>query len=497
MAYCTFRLLFLPVPIGARTVGCWHSGSVTSTRGPLTAAGGAGAGTRALPTLVVLGAAGDLTARLLLPGLAGLVSHRHLRIQLVGSDLADWTDDQWQDRVRQAFAGEAEATRQLDTIVDTTRYLRADVTVPDDLDRLLQSCSSGLLVLYLALPPAIAEQACRALTMITLPANTRLVIEKPFGSDTASAETLNQILTGLVPEDQVYRVDHYLGLSTVLNIFGLRFTNRMLESVLDSTHVASVDILLDESLGLEGRAGYYDHAGALVDMLQSHALHVLSFLTMEPPSTISARDVRDGAAAALRATRVWGNDPIGSSRRARYTAGRVGDRLLPAYVDEEGVDPARRTETFAEMVLEVNTWRWAGVPFRVRAGKALRTLDKHLVITFKQPNWVPEGLLGYERPDRVHIGLDPEVLRFDFNVNGPEDPRTVERVGMGVNLEPGDLPAYGQVLAGVLAGDPTLSVRGDQAVETWRIVEPVLQAWRNDAVPLEEYEAGSDGPTPT
>jgi glucose-6-phosphate 1-dehydrogenase len=330
---------------------------------------------------------------------------------------------------------------------------------------------------------------------LTVPPDTRLVMEKPFGSDTASADKLNQVLTRVVPEDQIFRVDHYLGMSTVLNILGLRYTNRMLESVLDSTHVASVDILLDESLALEGRAGYYDNAGALVDMLQSHALHVLSCLAMEPPSTIGPQDVRDGAAAVLRATRLWGNDPVGSSRRARYTAGRVGNRMLPSYVDEEGVDPARRTETLAELVVEVNNWRWAGVPFRLHAGKALRALDKRVVITFKEPNWVPEGLLGYERPDRMHIGLDPEVLQFDFNVNGVADPRTVERVGMGVNLGPGDLPAYGQVLAGVLEGDPTLSVRGDQAVQTWRIVEPALRAWRDDAVPLEEYEAGSDGPT--
>jgi glucose-6-phosphate 1-dehydrogenase len=319
------------------------------------------------------------------------------------------------------------------------------------------------------------------------------VLEKPFGSDAASADTLNRIVIRLVPEDQIYRVDHYLGLSTVFNIFGLRFTNRMLESVLNSTHVASVDILLNESLALEGRAGYYDHAGALVDMLQSHALHVLSLLAMEPPSTLSAQDVRDSAATLLRATRVWNNDPVRSSRRARYTAGRVNDQLVPSYVDEKGVDPLRRTETLAEVVVEVNNWRWAGVPFRLRTGKALRKLDKRVVITFKAPNWVPDGLLGYEQPDRMHIGLDPEVLRLDFNINGLADPWTVDRVGMGVNLEPGDLPAYGQV-AGVLAGDPTLSVRGDQAVQTWRNVEPVLRAWRDDAVPLQEYEAGSDGP---
>jgi glucose-6-phosphate 1-dehydrogenase len=468
---------------------------VTLLQQPTTAAEAVDADTGPSPTLVVLGAAGDLTGRLLLPGLAGLVNRRKVGVSLIGSDRIDWDDSQWRDRVQHAFASQVEAAPEVAEVVRTTRYMRADVTDPKDLDRLLRACSSGPVILYFALPPAVTEHACRGLTGLTVPPDTRFVMEKPFGSDTASADKLNRVLTRLVPEDQIHRVDHYLGMSTVLNILGLRYTNRMLESVLDSTHVASVDILLDESLALEGRAGYYDHAGALVDMLQSHALHVLSFLAMEPPSTIGPRDVRDGAAAVLRATQVWGNDPVGSSRRARYTAGMVGGRMQPSYVDEEGVDSARRTETLAEVVVEVNNWRWAGVPFKLRAGKALRKLDKRVVITFKEPNWVPEGLVGYERPDRMHIGLDPEVLRFDFNINGVADPRTVERVRMGVNLGPGDLPAYAQVLAGVLAGDPTLSVRGDQAVETWRIVEPVLRAWRDNAVPLEDYEAGSDGPT--
>jgi glucose-6-phosphate 1-dehydrogenase len=421
------------------------------------------------------------------------VTHRDVNIQLVGSDRLDWDDDQWRNRVQQAFAGQKAVGPEIDAIMRTARYVKADVTAPEDLDRLLGACS-GPLVLYFALPPAVTERTCQALTRTGLPAGTRLVMEKPFGKDTASAEKLNRTVTRLVPEDQIYRVDHYLGLSTVLNIFGLRYTNRMLESVLDSGHVAGVDILLEESLALEGRAGYYDAAGALVDMLQSHALHVLSLLAMEPPATLDARDVRDNAAAVLRATRVWGGDPVRSSRRARYTAGRIDDRTVPAYVDEEGVDPHRRTETFAEMVMEVNTWRWAGVPFRLRTGKALAKLDKRVVITFKRPNWVPEGLLGYETPDRLHIGLDPEVLRLDFNVNGVADPWTVERVGMDVGLDPGDLPAYGQVLAGVFDRDPILSVRGDQAEQTWRIVEPVLRAWREDAVPLQEYEAGTAGP---
>lgn len=443
------------------------------------------------PTLVILGALGDLTTRLLIPGLAGLVRSRDIQVELLGSGREQLDDDQWRERVAEAAGPDPGS--EVEALLRESRYLRADATDPAGLERLLAACS-GPPVLYFALSPAVAARACRALTEVTLPAGTRLVMEKPFGTGVAAAEELNRLVTTLVPEDQVYRIDHYLGMSTVLNIIGLRFANRVLESVLNSDHVAGVDIRLDESLGLEGRAGYYDHAGALVDMLQSHALHVLSFLAMEAPSSLDAQDLRDGAAAVLRATRVWRDDPVGSSRRARYIAGTVGARSLPSYIDEDGVDPDRGTETFAEVTVEVNTWRWAGVPFRLRAGKALSRLDKHVVITFREPKWVPDGLFGCSQADRVHIGLDPEVLRLDFNINGPADPRTVERVQMAVELAPGDLPPYGQVLAGVLAGDPTLSVRGDAAEQTWRIVEPVLQAWRDGRVPLEQYAAGSDGP---
>ncbi len=329
---------------------------------------------------------------------------------------------------------------------------------------------------------------------IGLPEGTRLVLEKPFGTDAASAAALNDLLARLVPEDQVYRVDHYLGMSTVLNIVGLRFANRMLESVLNAEHVQSIDIIFDESLALEGRAGYYDRAGALIDMIQSHSLQVLALLAMEAPSTLQARDFRDAKAAVLRATSVWADDPATWSRRARYTAGQIDGRALPSYVDEEGVDPDRNTETFAEMILAVNTWRWAGVPFRVRAGKALRRLRKEAVITFKQPPWVPVGLRGYDRPDRLRIGFDPDWLCLDLNINGPGDPSVIDPVTLEADFALGDLPPYGEVLRGVFKGDPTLSVRGDTAVECWRIVEPVLAAWRDGRVPLEEYPAGSTGP---
>ncbi|HLZ37192.1 MAG TPA: glucose-6-phosphate dehydrogenase [Mycobacteriales bacterium] len=366
-------------------------------------------------------------------------------------------------------------------------------TAPDDLRRLLAGCYPPL-VIFFALAPAVTVSACCALATSDLPAGTRLVLEKPFGTDAASAAALNDLLLQLVPEDQVYRVDHYLGTSTVLNILGLRFANRMLKSVLNAEHVDSVDIVFDETLALEGRAGYYDGAGALVDMIQSHSLQVLSLLAMEAPSTLEARDLRDCKAQVLRATRVWDDEPAAYSRRARYTAGEIDGRQIRSYVDEEGIDPARKTETFAEVVLAVDTWRWAGVPFRVRAGKALSTLCKEAVITFKQPPWVPTGLTGYEQPDRVRVGFDPDLFRLDLNVNGPGDPTVIETVTLEASFGGGGLPPYGQVLKGVFDGDPTLSVRGDTAVECWRIVEPVLKAWRDDEVPLGEYPAGCPPP---
>lgn len=466
----------------------WSGAGSSASHGPRPANNGG-----ATQTLLILGASGDLTSRLLLPGLGGLLTRGRIgSLALIGSSRDDWDDQRWRQLVADAFAAGNASGARAEAVVEGARYLRADVTLEGDLRRLLDACH-GRVVIYFALPPLVTVRACQALTRVALPEGTRLVMEKPFGTDAASAAALNDLLARLVPEDQVYRVDHYLGMSTVLNIVGLRFANRMFEPVLNAGHVQCVDVVFDETLALEGRAGYYDGAGALIDMIQSHSLQVLALLAMEAPSTLESRDFRDCKAQVLRATRVWA-DPAKSSRRARYIAGEIAGRRLPSYVDEEGVDPARNTETFAEVVLAVDTWRWAGVPFRMRAGKALSALRKEAVITFKQPPWVPTGLIGYDRPDRLRIGFDPDRLDLDVNINGPGDPLVVDPVTMEADFGPGDLSAYGEVLKGVFEGDPTLSVRGDTAVECWRIVEPVLEAWRDDEVALQEYPAGSPGP---
>lgn len=447
-----------------------------------------------IKTLLILGASGDLSARLLLPGVGGLLTeHPELGVRLIGSGTETLDDAAWRQRVTDSFAIAHAHGSCVDSVIHETRYLPADVTDPAGWPALLELCEAPVAI-YFALPPPIAAKACLALTHVTLPENTRLVLEKPFGTDEQSAASLNDLLRELVPENRIHRVDHFLGKSTVLNLLGLRFANRMLEPVLSSEHVERVDILFDENLALERRARYYDGAGALVDMIQSHLLQILSILAMEPPSSLSAADLRDHKAGVLRATHVWNGDPVRFSRRARYTAGHLGEGDVPSYVDEEGIDPARGTETLAEVTLAVDTWRWAGVPFRVRSGKAIGTPRKQAIITFKPAPRLPHGFTGGGVPNQIVIGFGPDTMDIRLNVNGPGDPLAIDHTLLHSEFGPGSMPTYGEVLLGVLEADPSLSVRGDTAEDCWRIVQPVLDAWRANRVPLQEYPAGSCGP---
>jgi glucose-6-phosphate 1-dehydrogenase len=301
-------------------------------------------------------------------------------------------------------------------------------------------------------------------------------------------------LLKLIPEQDIHRVDHFLGKSTVLNLLGLRFANRIFERLWNADNIERVEIVFDEQLALEGRAGYYDKAGALIDMIQSHLLLVLAIVAMEPPSSIDAEDLRGSIAQALRATRAWGGDPVAASRRARYTAGKVGDRSIPSYVKEEGVDPSRDTETLVEVTLGVENWRWAGVPFLLRSGKALGAKRQEIVVTFKDVPHLPTGLSGHPAPAQLRISLAPEGLSFDLNINGEGNPFTLDRVTVDADFAGGELIPYGEVLAGILSADPTLSVRDDAVEQCWRIVTPILDAWKKGAVPLDSYAAGSEGP---
>ncbi|KHK99143.1 glucose-6-phosphate dehydrogenase [Microbacterium mangrovi] len=444
-------------------------------------------------TFVILGASGDLASRLLLPAVGELL-HRDTdrELTLIGAGSDAWDDDHWRDAVRKAFAA-AGAEDEFPRVAET-RYVQADITDPDALTSLLEPLH-GPVVLYFAVPPAVAAAACTALQQVRLPEDLVLALEKPFGGDREGAAKLNAVLRDLVPERQVFRVDHFLGRDTVLNLLGVRFANRLVEPLWSAAHVEHVLIRFDESLALENRARYYDHAGAMVDMLQSHLLQILATLTMAPPATLGERDLRDAKGAALRATHIWDDDPVHFSRRARYTAGTIGDRRIPSYVDEPGVDPSRDTETLAEFTCEVRTSRWAGVPFTLRSGKALGTARAEVVVTFRKVRHLPEGFLG-DAPDGgvLRFSLGPDTVTFELNVNGGDDPFELHREAATVALGEGRIHAYTQVLSEILEGDVTLSVRGDSAEECWRIVQPVQDAWSRGDVPLEDYPAGSPGP---
>ena len=319
-----------------------------------------------------------------------------------------------------------------------------------------------------------------------------IAVEKPFGRDQADARELNAVLHQLVPEERVFRTDHFLATQTVLNILGLRFANRLFEPVWNAGHIERVEIVFDETLGLEGRAGYYDTAGALRDMLQNHLLQQLALVAMEPPTAIDGVSLAARKADVLRAVR----SPADMRRdtvRARYTAGTVAGRELPDYTSEQGVDPARGTETYAEYTVTVDNWRWAGVPFRLRTGKALGTDRQEIAVWFKPVPHLAFGS-GQPEPDVLRLQFEPDHISLELNLNGADDPFELERRTLDIGLPPAPLSAYGLLLAEMLTGERTLSISDVEAEESWRIVEPILAAWTAGEVPLLEYPAGSAGP---
>jgi len=446
--------------------------------------------------LAIFGATGDLSARYLLPGLAALRSAAHLgdAFQLVGVSREDWNDEQfrnWAAAQLDRHAGELPSGSRR-AVVAASHYYRADVTDPAAVATAI--AGDGPVAAYLALPPSIFGATVSALHHAGLPAGSTIVLEKPFGEDLHDAIELNRLLAEVVPEQAVFRVDHFLAMTTVQNLLGTRLANRVLEPIWNTAHIAEIDITWEESLALEGRAGYYDGAGALKDMLQNHLLQILCLIAMEPPVSLGERDLRDRKMDVLRSVRpLTDADITRRTRRARYTAGRIGDRQVPAYADEDGVDPARRTETFAEVELELDNWRWPGTIFRLRTGKAMRGDRKEVAVRFRPVPHLPFGHTGEELPNVLRFGLEPEDLTLELTGIGARA-GALAPLTLTTRLDPPELSAYGQLLLDVLNGNAALSIRGDEAEESWRVLTPVLSAWSKDLVPLEEYPAGSDGP---
>lgn len=420
--------------------------------------------------MLVFGGAGDLGRRLLLPGLAELEARgelpRGLAIVAVGRH--EMSTKALREAMTAALREHApevdEAARE--ATVARLSYAQADATSAAEIGALVGD--GGPVVAYLALPPAAMEDAVRAFAGAGPPRGSRVVLEKPFGEDLASARSLNRALGERFADDDVFRVDHFLGLRALRTLACRRASDDALDGLLRREHVARVEIVWDETLALEGRADFYDRTGALRDVVQNHLLQVLALVAMERPASAAACDLRRARTAVLGAvSRPRSEEARGRVVRGRYGAGEVDGRAVPAYVDEDGVDAARGTETFVALTLHVDTERWRGVPFVVRTGKALARDRHELCVQLRAGSGAGvDGVAG-------------DVLRLSIE-DAPPGGST--------------LSAYGEVLRAVLAGEPSASVGAAEAEASWQVVEPYMRLFAGDEVPLHTYPAGSAGP---
>ena len=445
--------------------------------------------------IVLFGATGDLTARLLLPSLAVLLQDGKVPPDLTVLGLArsehdtEWFRADMTAALDRHAAGVEPLVRE--GLVQALEYRTTDVTAPEDVREALRGLDRPAL-LYLALAPHLFEPTLLAIASAGIPQGSAIAVEKPFGDSLASAVHLNALLRERFPTTTVFRVDHFLSDGLVQQVVALRFANRLFEPLWNNGHIERVDIVWDETLTLEGRAAYYDTAGALKDMLQNHLLEVLAILAMDQPARLDEPSFRDARVAVLRAIPAMSGEEVRQRTiRGRYVAGDIQGRAVPAYVNEPGIDPARETETFAQVTLEVGNWRWAGVPFTLRSGKALGADRGEVVVTFKG---VPDAAHRTRalQSNVLRMGLMKPSVRLSVNLLGSDF--AIHTDELEISSLPEGRPAYANLLLAMLNGNATLTIRNDEAEESWRIMEPVLKAWGEGAAPLLDYPAGSAGP---
>jgi glucose-6-phosphate 1-dehydrogenase len=330
----------------------------------------------------------------------------------------------------------------------------------------------------------------------------RLVVEKPFGRDLAGAEKLNEALHGAFDESSIFRIDHYMGKETVQNVLALRFANAIFEPVWNRRYINNIQITVAEELGVEHRGGFYETAGALRDIVQNHVMQVVALTLMEPPAVIEAQNIRDEKVKLLHAVVIRSPDEAASSAvRAQYTAGIVKGEPVLAYREEADVDPHSRTETFVAMELTVDNWRWAGVPVYIRTGKRLPKRATEVTLQFHRvPHLAFGGALTQDlRPNSLVLRIQPDDgICLQFGAKVPGEAFRVRSVGMNFSYAetfPGpQADGYERLLHDAMIGDATLFIRTDEVEQAWRIVDPYLEAWESDTVPLGHYAAGSWGP---
>ena len=454
--------------------------------------------------IVIFGATGDLTGRYLVPALTKLYAAGKLPegLKVTGVDRRGWEDGDDEAGFRRLMLESLERhaasvpAETRDSMVDEVlEYRRADVTDAESVISALGPLTGPVLA-YLALPPAVFAPTIEALKAAGLPEGSRVAVEKPFGVDLESAQKLNRMLHEFLPEAAIFRVDHFLAWQPFPTIMGLRFANGIFEPLWDRNYIERVEILWEETLALEGRAGYFDRAGAFKDMVQNHLLQLLCLTAMEAPTALHRRNLRDRKVDLLRAVRrLTPEEAREQTVRARYGAGEIGGQSIPAYADEEGVDPGRETETYAEVTLSIDNLRWAGVPFVLRAGKALGGFRGEIAVHFKPVPHLAFQRADDPRPNVLRVRLGPNRVTLNMNINGPYDPFDLKQIELSADLAPQEFfAAYEALFLDLLEGNPTLFVRADEAEESWRVSEPILDAWAKGLVPLLEYPAGSSGP---
>ena len=462
--------------------------------------------------LVIFGASGDLTQRKLFPALYSLAFRRLLpeRFAIVGVARSEETDDEFRERIKEAVSEHARDEFRddvWDTLAEGMRYVATEFADEEGEDRLAQTLTEldeergtgGNRVYYFAIPPSVFGTVVHALgERRSAQGWTRLIVEKPFGRDLASARELNGAIEQHFEESEVFRIDHYLGKETVQNMLALRFANGIFEPIWNRQFVDHVQITVAESIGIERRAAYYEQAGAIRDIFQNHLLQLLAITAMEPPIDFTADSVRNEKVKVLRAMHTPGPKSV---VRGQYGRGFVEGEEVSGYREEEGVDPRSMTETYVAAKLYVDNWRWADTPFYVRMGKRLPRRETTIGIQFKRAPHPPFEELAAEglRPNVLLVHVQPdEGVSLAIGAKVPGQGLTIRTVHMdflyGGAFRTGLPEAYERLILDAMLGDATLFTRIDEVEEQWSLVDATVAAWARDRPAFPNYPAGTWGP---